>query len=119
MGQVTVHVNDKAYTISCGDGEEPHLKELAAAVNQHVTDLANEVGQVGEARLLLMASLLISDELSDALQKSRMLEEEIEKLSGARASAEERSSESENAIAEVLDGAAKRIEELSKRIEAA
>lgn len=119
MGQVKVSINDRSYAVSCGDGEEDHVRELAAYVNRHVASLADEVGQVGEARLLLMASLLIADELSDAMQKTRMLEEEIEKLTGARASAEERSSQSENAIAEVLDGAARRIEELSKRIEAA
>ncbi len=64
MGQVKVSINDRSYAVSCGDGEEDHVRELAAYVNRHVASLADEVGQVGEARLLLMASLLISDELS-------------------------------------------------------
>ena len=118
MGQVTVHVNDKAYTISCGDGEEPHLRELAAAVNRHVTDLANEVGQVGETRLLLMTSLLISDELSEAQAKVKMLEADIEQLTQTRITALERSREAEDLLADVLDSAARRIEDIARRVDA-
>lgn len=117
MGQVTIHVNDRAYTISCGDGEEQHLKDLAATVSRHVVDLANEVGQVGETRLLLMASLMISDELSEALAKVKMLETDIEQLTQTRITALERSSEAEDLLADVLDGAARRIEDITRRVD--
>jgi cell division protein ZapA len=119
MGQVKVSLNDRSYTVACGDGEEDHVRELAAYMNKHVTALAQEVGQVGDARLLLMAGLLITDELSEALQKAKMLEEEIKNLSGARASALERGRDAEDSIADVLDKATRRIEELANRIEAA
>lgn len=119
MGQVKVSLNDRTYTVACGDGEEDHVRELAAYMNKHMTALAQEVGQVGDARLLLMAGLLITDELSEALQKTKMLDQEIENLSGARTSALDRSREAEEALADVLDNAARRIEDLAKRIEAA
>ncbi len=119
MGQVKVSINDRSYTVACGDGEEEHVRELASYINKHVTDLAQEVGQVGDARLLLMAGLLIADELSDAFQKNKLLEQEIENLSGLRASALERSREAEASLADVMDDAARRIEDLAKRIEAA
>lgn len=119
MGQVKVSINDRSYTVACGDGEEGHVRDLAGHINKHVTSLAQEVGQVGDARLLLMAGLLIADELSEALQKTKMLEQEIEAMSGTRASALDRTREAEDSLADVLDTAARRIEDLSKRIEAA
>ena len=118
MGQVKVSINDRSYTVACGDGEEDHVRELASYINKHVADLAQEVGQVGDARLLLMAGLLIADELSEAYQKTKLLEQEIENLTGSRASALERSREAEDSLADVLDDAARRIEDLAKRIEA-
>ncbi|MBI1260978.1 MAG: cell division protein ZapA [Rhizobiales bacterium] len=117
MGQVTVSINDRSYSVACGDGEEAHVKELAGYISRQVTELAAEVGQVGDARLLLMAGLIVADELSESLQKIKMLEGDIERLSNAKSSATERTREAENALADVLDGAARRLEELSRRIE--
>ncbi|MFN4354620.1 cell division protein ZapA [Parvibaculum sp.] len=119
MGQVKVSINDRSYTVACGDGEEAHVRELAGHINKHVTGLAQEVGQVGDARLLLMAGLMIADELSEALQRTKMLEQELESLSSQRASAADRTREAEDSLADVLDDAARRIEDLARRIEAA
>ncbi|MEN6542820.1 cell division protein ZapA [Parvibaculum sp.] len=119
MGQVTVQINDRAYVIACGDGEEAHLKDLAAHINLRVTDLSREVGQIGEARLLLMASLLVADELSEALAKVKVLEADIEQLTQTRIAALERSREAEDLLGDVLDSAARRIEDIARRIEAA
>lgn len=62
MPLVNVMVNSKAYTIACDDGEEEHLRQLAAIVDGKVRELLGSVGNVGELRLLLMAALLIADE---------------------------------------------------------
>src|SRR5690348_2759132 len=62
MPLVNVMVNGRAYTIACDDGEEGHLKELAAHVDQKAREVLASVGQVGDARMLLMAALLIADE---------------------------------------------------------
>lgn len=66
MGQVAVNLNGRSYRFDCGDGEEPRLKELAAHVKTRYDSLAREFGNVGEDRLMLMAALLIADELWDA-----------------------------------------------------
>lgn len=66
MGQVTVNVNGRSYRFDCGDGEEPRLQELATFVKDRIEKLAQQFGRVGDERLLLMAALLISDELMDA-----------------------------------------------------
>ena len=66
MGQVNVNLNGRTYRLSCDNGEEQHLLEVAAHVKEHVERLTREHGQVGDERLLLMASILITDELFDA-----------------------------------------------------
>ena len=62
MPLVNVMVNSRAYTIACDDGEEDHLRALAATVDAKTREVLSSVGQVGDTRLLLMAALLIADE---------------------------------------------------------
>ncbi|MCW5700676.1 MAG: cell division protein ZapA [Rhodospirillales bacterium] len=66
MGQVAVTVNGRSYEIACDDGQEEHLVHLARDIDNRVRGLARSVGKVDETRLLLMASLLVADELSEA-----------------------------------------------------
>jgi cell division protein ZapA len=66
MGQVSVPVNGRSYAIACDDGQEARIRRLAQYVDAKVGEFVATVGQVGEARLLLLAALVISDELSDA-----------------------------------------------------
>jgi cell division protein ZapA len=66
MGQVTVTLNRRTYRLACGDGDEARLQDLSAYVKAKVETLAARFGQVGDDRLLLMAALLITDELFDA-----------------------------------------------------
>lgn len=75
MGQVSVTLNSRTYRLACDDGEEERLLELATHVKQRVDQLTIEFGQVGDDRLLLMAALLIADELWDT---RRALEVQIE-----------------------------------------
>jgi cell division protein ZapA len=66
MGQVTLTLNGRAYRVGCGDGQEERLAALAAHVSGTLEEVLREFGQVGEARLFLLTSLLIADELLDA-----------------------------------------------------
>lgn len=65
MAQVTVTINGRKYDIACDDGQEAHLTRLAQYVDRRVDELVAAVGQVGDARLLVMTSLLVADELSE------------------------------------------------------
>ena len=65
MSQITVVVNGRKYDIACDDGQEAHLTRLAQYIDRRVDELIAAVGQVGDARLLVMASLLVADELSE------------------------------------------------------
>ena len=66
MAQISITVNGRAYLITCDDGQESQLKNLGAYLDGRVQELTASVGQVGESRLLLMAGLLIADELFEA-----------------------------------------------------
>ena len=65
MAQVDVSVNGQSYRIACEDGQEDRLVDLAAMVDEKVIGLVNQIGQVGSNRLLVMAALIIADELVD------------------------------------------------------
>ena len=65
MGQVTVTLNGRAYRLRCEDGEEQRLLALAEHVKGKIDWLVGEFGQIGDDRLMLMASLLVTDELFD------------------------------------------------------
>ena len=91
MAQFEVSINGRSYVISCDEGQDQHLSHLAEYVDKRVKELVSSVGQVGEARLLVMASLLIADELSETFAKVRdpnsftsdQLEEEVAKATDA------------------------------------
>jgi cell division protein ZapA len=66
MAQVTVSINGRDYPITCGDGEEARTRALAHEVDRRVKGLVADLGQVGEARLLVLALLTLADELADS-----------------------------------------------------
>ncbi len=80
MALVGVTVNGRSYQVSCDDGQEERVKALAEYLDERVAEFAAGVGQVGEARLLLMAALTIASDLTDA-------ETRIEALEGGEAGA--------------------------------
>ena len=74
MAEVVVKVNGRDFPLSCADGQEGRTRRLAQYVDSKIGDFAKSLGQVGELRLLLLAALVIADELSDtgeALQQER------------------------------------------------
>lgn len=66
MGQVSITVNDRVYRLVCDDGDEDRLVELATYVKSKVAGLTEQFGHAGDERLMLMAALLVADELYDA-----------------------------------------------------
>jgi cell division protein ZapA len=66
VGQVRVAINGRSYNLGCDDGEEERVERLAGLLDRRVGEIAANVGQVGDTRLLLMVSLLLADELTTA-----------------------------------------------------
>lgn len=67
-GQVSIAVvvNGRRYAVACDEGQQEQLQRLAAELDARVTKLAGGLGQVGQERLLLLAGLLLADELAEA-----------------------------------------------------
>jgi len=63
---VTLEINGKPYVVGCEDGGESHARLLAARIDEKVRQIAPEAGAPGEARLILMAALMIADDLNEA-----------------------------------------------------
>ncbi len=74
MGQVAITLNGRTYRLLCGAGEEQRLLALSGHLKSKVDALVAQFGQVGEDRLLLMAALLIADELFDARDQPAAME---------------------------------------------
>ena len=66
MPQVDVTINARQYQIACDQGQEDHLAMLAGYVDGRIQELVAAIGQVGDTRLLVMTSLMVADELSEA-----------------------------------------------------
>lgn len=122
MGQVAITVNGRSYQIACEDGQEAHLSELGAYIDKRVSDLVASVGQIGDMRLLLMASLLIADELSEVYDELDVARARASKRAGKTASpspAQERPEGENETLASGLEAMARRIEDIATRLERA
>jgi cell division protein ZapA len=65
MAQVTLRINGYAYTLGCQDGEEQHLEAMGAEVSRRIDGVRIAAGPSGEARMLVMAALLMADDIFD------------------------------------------------------
>lgn len=126
MGQINVSINGRTYPVACDDGQEGHLMELADYISGHADGLASQLGNIADSRLLLMTSLLVADELSDALKRLGDVEAELEILKTAKralgngtSGAEARSEEDEAQLVEILGRATKRVQDIAARVASA
>jgi cell division protein ZapA len=74
MAQVTLRINGFAYTIGCTDGEERHLEAMGAEVSRRIEGVRAAAGPSGEARMLVMAALLMADDIFDLRSKLQAAE---------------------------------------------
>jgi cell division protein ZapA len=72
MAEVMLSIGGHSYQVSCRDGEEPHLRTIADLVDRKVSEARSAVGDLGEVRQLLLASLLLADELLEAGKSAPM-----------------------------------------------
>ena len=103
MPQVTVTINGRKYPVACDEGEEDHVRRLAEYVDRRVAELVGKLGQVGDALLLVLTSLLIADELTETHDQLAALRD---------------AGERDRAAAETGKAAGAALEKLAGRIEA-
>ena len=71
MANVNIKFNGKEFLLSCEDGQEAHLEELSEQLNKKFENLKNDLGNIGENKLLLITSIKIIDEYFETKKKLR------------------------------------------------
>jgi cell division protein ZapA len=111
LAQVSVVINGRKYPVACDDGQEERILGLAQYIDGKVTEFAKKLGQVGEARLLLLASLMIADELAEATDNLRRQRRPSSLVANGHAG------QADTALASGIDSLAQRIEAIAERLE--
>ena len=114
MSHINVTINGRQYRMACEEGQETRLRQLADSFEARITDLRGRFGEVGDARLTVMAALTVADELLDARQRILALEEELTALRDVRVVALDRAKATQAAVAAALNSAADRIEKTTQ-----
>ena len=81
MANVTIKFNGKEFLLSCEDGQEEHLEELLIQINQKFNSLRNDLGNLGENKLLLITAVKVMDEYYETKKKVDKKKEELKILS--------------------------------------
>jgi cell division protein ZapA len=111
---VNVTINGRQYRMACEEGQEAQLLNLAESFETRIEGLRGKFGEIGDARLTVMAALTLCDELIDATQRIRTLEEELDALRNVRMVATDRARATQVAVANALNAAADRIEKTTQ-----
>ena len=81
MANVTIKFNNKELILSCEDGQEEHLEELLIQINKKFNDLKNDLGNLGENKLLLITAVKVMDEYYETKKKVNQKKIELQSLS--------------------------------------
>ena len=85
MAQIEVTINGRDYQIACGDDEEQHVRGLLSEISGHVDQLASDVGQVGQSKLMLFAALVLADQLDELKVYAEKVTQKLEAIDAAPA----------------------------------
>lgn len=116
MAQVSVTINGRQYRMACEDGQENHLMRLAKGLDDRIVELRAKFGQIGDARLIVMAAITVADDLAEMGKKLRQLEDEIAALQDARVVSADRTRATQAAIVAAFNSAAERIEGIARKL---
>jgi cell division protein ZapA len=114
--QVNVTINGRQFRMACEDGQEGHLRELAQGLDERIVALRGQFGEIGDARLTVMAALMVADELAETAKKVKRLEQELASLQEARVAASDRHNSTQAALLAAFAAAADRIEDMAKKL---
>tara|TARA_B100001057_G_scaffold335433_1_gene336121 strand:- start:2362 stop:2805 length:444 start_codon:yes stop_codon:yes gene_type:complete len=108
MANVSIKFNGKEFLLSCEDGQEEHLEELLIQINQKFNDLKNNLGNLGENKLLLITAVKVMDEYFETKKKVDQKTKELKDLSN-------KFKELKSLIYEYKDKKDKEVEELNSK----
>jgi cell division protein ZapA len=114
MSHINVTINGRQYRMACEEGQEVRLLKLAEGFESRIAELRGKFGEIGDARLTVMAALTVCDELVDATHRLRAQEEELESQRNHRVAATDRAKATQIAVTNALNAAAERIEKTTQ-----
>jgi cell division protein ZapA len=114
MAHVSVTISGRQYRMACDDGQEHHLARLSHELDQRIAHLRTTFGEIGDMRLTVMAALILADELAEARQRMRRVEEELSGMQQDRAAAAGRAEDAQADVAAAFNAAAERIERAAR-----
>ena len=119
MAKVSLNINGKQYALGCDDGEEERLSHLGELLNERVKMLANQFGQIGDLRLMVMAGITMLDEMEDLKgDRDESVSEATREIERNSQTALELAKASENNAVSELNSAAEKLEKLALRFSA-
>jgi cell division protein ZapA len=116
MNHINVTINGRQYRMACEEGQEVRLLKLAESLESRIESLRGKFGEIGDARLTVMAALTVCDELVDANNRIRVLEQELVSTRDVRVAASDRVKATQVAVANALNAAADRIEKTTQML---
>jgi cell division protein ZapA len=114
MAHVSATISGRQYRMACDDGQEHHLARLSHELDQRIAHLRTTFGEIGDMRLTVMAALILADELSEARQRMKRVEEELAAMQEARIAAAGQADAVQADVAAVFNAAAERIEKAAR-----
>jgi len=118
MGKVNLEINGRKYALGCDDGEEERLTRLGQKLDARVRTLADQFGQIGDVRLLVMAGISMTDEMEEMRENLEgQAETATAELRRASEDALASAQKSEITAADALADAARRIEKLAEKLQ--
>ncbi|ATP12936.1 cell division protein ZapA [Bartonella henselae] len=109
METVSVTIDGKVYRMACDKGQERHLIELAARLDQYITHLKKNFGEMGDHRLSVMAGIMILDEMEEIKRENKKLQEDYEALLRLH-------NEKNHTMGRIMRDTTKRIEKLTSQL---
>lgn len=115
MTALRLLIGGREYDLACDDGQEAHLKNLARMLDQRLRTLSEALGKPSESQLMILAALMLADELQDARKELDALRHDVQNSS--HSFERNKQIELENAIALTIHNIADRIETIAGELE--
>lgn len=117
MAAVIVTIAGRTYRLSCDDGEEPRLEQLARYVESKILSMRDSFKEIGEQRIVVMAALAIADESTEARGRAQAMEMDLTALRAELDAAKKTVAALEEKVAGAVEDAARRLEQLSSDLQ--
>jgi cell division protein ZapA len=115
MSALRIVIGGREYQVACDDGEEPNLKNLARLLDERVRELGGGTGRINDSQLMMLAGLMLTDELEDAKRELAHLRSDIRHSSQSFET--NKQIEMESAIAATIHDIAARVEAIAGALE--